>query len=61
MAPGEPLARTRKTKDMEYAVECTGLEKRYGDFVLGPLSLTVERGTVVGLIGQNGAGKTTLI
>ena len=61
MALGESLARTRKTKDMEYAVECTGLEKRYGDFVLGPLSLTVERGTVVGLIGQNGAGKTTLI
>ena len=46
---------------MEYAIECTGLEKRYPDFTLGPLDLNVERGTVAGLIGSNGAGKTTLI
>lgn len=46
---------------MEYAIECTGLEKSYPDFTLGPIDLKVERGTVTGLIGANGAGKTTLI
>ena len=46
---------------MEYAIQCTGLEKRYPDFTLGPVDLTVEQGTVVGLVGSNGAGKTTLI
>lgn len=46
---------------MEYAIECTGLEKSYPGFTLGPLDLNVERGTVVGLVGSNGAGKTTLI
>lgn len=46
---------------MDYAIECTGLTKSYPDFVLGPIDLKVERGTVAGLIGSNGAGKTTLI
>ena len=36
-------------------------EKRYGDFTLGPITMSVPRGTIVGLIGQNGAGKTTLM
>lgn len=36
------------------------LVKSYGDFSLGPLSLTVEAGSSVGLVGANGAGKTTL-
>lgn len=47
--------------ESEYAIECTGLEKHYPGFTLGPVDLNVERGTVVGLIGSNGAGKTTLI
>ena len=46
---------------MEYAIECTGLEKRYPDFTLGPINLKVEKGTICGLVGSNGAGKTTLI
>lgn len=46
---------------MEYAIECTGLEKRYPDFTLGPIDLKVEQGTICGLVGSNGAGKTTLI
>jgi ABC-2 type transport system ATP-binding protein len=36
------------------------LRKSYGDFMLGPVQLDVERGFVVGVIGPNGSGKTTL-
>ena len=39
---------------------CTGLVKSYGGVtVLNGVSLSVARGTVVGLVGENGAGKST--
>ena len=38
-----------------------GIEKHYHDFTLGPLSLTVPAGSIVGMIGENGAGKTTAL
>ena len=38
-----------------------GVSKHYEGFALGPVSMDVPRGSVVGLIGQNGAGKTTLL
>jgi ABC-2 type transport system ATP-binding protein len=39
-----------------------GLRKRYGDIrALEELSLTVEHGRIVGLIGPDGAGKTTAL
>ena len=41
-------------------LEITNLRKRYNNFALGPIDLTLEPGTVHGLIGPNGAGKTTL-
>ncbi len=43
------------------AIEIRGLVKRYHNFQLGPLDLTVPRGAIYGLIGPNGAGKTTAI
>jgi ABC-2 type transport system ATP-binding protein len=48
--------------DGQPVVETKELTKKYGRFVaLDRLSLTVERGTVLGFVGPNGAGKTTTI
>ena len=45
----------------QYAIEVRGACKRYGDFTLGPVKLTLPKGCVLGLVGENGAGKSTLI
>jgi ABC-2 type transport system ATP-binding protein len=46
----------------EHVVVTNGLTKKYGEFLaLNSLSLTVERGQILGFIGPNGAGKTTTI
>ena len=43
-------------------IECNGLEKWYsGVHALKNVSLTVNQGEAVGLVGDNGAGKSTLI
>lgn len=43
-------------------IEIQGLTKRYGEFVaLDALTISVQRGHILGLIGPNGAGKTTTI
>lgn len=43
-------------------LEMTGLEASYGDVqVLWDVSLTVQTGEIVCLIGSNGAGKTTML
>lgn len=46
---------------MDNLIEVRGLVKRYGDFALKAVDLTVPAGCVVGLVGENGAGKTTLL
>src|SRR6202012_1232849 len=48
---------------MSHAViEFQGVQKSFGlNFSLGPLSLTVPRGSIFGLIGPNGAGKSTAL
>ena len=43
------------------ALEIKNVSKRYGDFALDGLDLTLPRGCIMGLIGENGAGKTTTI
>jgi lipopolysaccharide export system ATP-binding protein len=41
-------------------LETCGLVKRYsGRIVVNEVSITIERQTIVGLLGRNGAGKTT--
>lgn len=47
---------------MENMIEIRNLEKKYDQkFTLGPIDITLPKGTIVGFIGENGAGKTTLI
>ncbi|MBR5949384.1 MAG: ABC transporter ATP-binding protein [Clostridia bacterium] len=44
------------------AIRIENIEKRYGsEQVLGSLSLSVEGGEIVGIVGANGAGKSTLL
>ena len=43
------------------AVEIRGLRKHYEEFDLGPLDITVPKGSIYGFVGPNGAGKTTTI
>jgi simple sugar transport system ATP-binding protein len=46
----------------EHLIELREIKKSYGNvYALGGVSLTVNVGEVVGLIGDNGAGKSTLI
>jgi simple sugar transport system ATP-binding protein len=46
----------------ERLIELRGIKKSYGNvFAVGGVDLHVDRGEVVGLLGDNGAGKSTLI
>ncbi|MEJ7593147.1 MAG: ABC transporter ATP-binding protein [Planctomycetaceae bacterium] len=48
--------------DQTPVVEIRDLSKHYGEFVaLDHLSLSLNRGSILGFIGPNGAGKTTTI
>lgn len=50
------------TEQQNPIIECSGVVKRYGSrTALNGLSLTLNRGRIVGLLGPNGSGKTTFI
>ena len=47
---------------MSELLRCENLTKKYGRTVaLDDISLTLESGRIVGLLGPNGSGKTTII
>lgn len=47
--------------DVPLAIECKNIGKRYPHFALRHVDLSVEQGTVMGLVGPNGAGKSTIL
>ena len=50
------------TEHQDNAVEMAGVSKRYRNATaLHDVTLTIPRGSTLGLVGQNGAGKTTAI
>ncbi|HAR87191.1 MAG TPA: sodium ABC transporter ATP-binding protein, partial [Clostridium sp.] len=42
-------------------IEIKNLTKEYEDFKLDNISFSLDRGYIMGFIGENGAGKTTLL
>ena len=46
---------------MSAVLEVKELRKTYPAFRLGPLSFSVQAGSIMGFIGRNGAGKTTTL
>ncbi|MFR9727679.1 ATP-binding cassette domain-containing protein [Saccharopolyspora sp. MS10] len=60
-APGGEPARDRLDPDAPM-IEAVGVGKSFGSVAaLESVTLTVPRGSVLGLLGHNGAGKTTLV
>ena len=45
----------------DLALEVKSLSKEFQDFKLDNVSFELEKGMVMGLVGENGAGKTTII
>lgn len=48
--------------EREIAISCTDLTKKFGSFVaVDHVSLSIEKGKIVGFLGPNGSGKSTVI
>ncbi len=46
---------------MENVLEIKNLSKKYENFALKNINLELQKGTIMGIIGENGAGKSTTI
>ncbi len=46
---------------MSKIINIKNLVKEYRHFTLGEISFSLEKGTILGIVGPNGSGKTTLI
>ena len=47
---------------MKCAVEVTNLIVKYGSTIaVDDISFTIDKGEIIGIIGENGAGKTTIV
>lgn len=46
---------------MKTAISIQEITKTYPDFKLNKVSFNLQKGTIMGLIGENGAGKSTII
>lgn len=48
-------------KMSENILSMKNVTKKFAEFELKDINLEIEKGTIVGLVGENGAGKTTLV
>ena len=46
---------------MNDVIQINQLVKKYQNFQLGPLTVSMPKGMIIGFIGENGAGKTTFM
>lgn len=46
---------------MDYILKTNNLCKKYGDFSIDNINISLPYKTIMGLIGENGAGKTTIL
>jgi ABC-2 type transport system ATP-binding protein len=57
------LIQLKERPQHDFLLRCENLQKSYnrGNFKLGPISFNIQRGQLIGLVGENGNGKTTLL
>jgi len=59
--PADPFAAQWRKLQFENVTHRYHREDDAGDFVVGPINLTLEAGELVFIVGGNGSGKTTLV
>jgi ABC-2 type transport system ATP-binding protein len=59
----ETFLEKKEIKATETLVDLNNVEKKYSKsgFGIGPISMNINSGAIIGLVGENGNGKTTLL